>query len=404
MNRTKRILVAGAIALLMLWGCAPIDGPVESEESETPAASPDPASKPLPAVPKVAKKDLPPIPEGLRKRVEAAILNVRARSLSTTNSFWTVFHGILGLGPGTELTNPETGQKVNALDHICSGGQLRGIRFRPMILADGRGVEVITTGDGQGQGHTDQFISEMGQWSMPRDRKMIVDGTEYSYMDFVRYSQARALTIPNMELSWTLTVVAQYIGTNVSWTNIRNQPLHFDDIVRYELDQPVETAACGGTHRLFGLCWAYHLHLQKGGKTEGVWRGVPEKTARYSDLARQYQNSDGSLSTNFFRARGNAPDKNFRINSTGHIVEWLALALTDEELRQQWVQDAVNAVALQILDLQGDPIDSGSMYHAVHGLQIYYARVFDRSFRPNGKDLLIPKELLIPLPPGRKQV
>src|SRR5262249_7245626 len=102
-----------------------------------------------------------------------------------------------------------------------------------------------------------------------------------------------------------------------------------------------------------------------------------------------------SLSTNFFRSRGNAPDKNIRINTTGHIVEWLALALNDEELRQQWVQDAVNALSLMILDLQADPIDSGSMYHAVHGLQIYYARVFDRAF--------CPKELLIPLPPGWKQ-
>ena len=35
------------------------------------------------------------------------------------------------------------------------------------------------------------------------------------------------------------------------------------------------------------------------------------------------------------------------------------------------------------------------MYHAVHGLQIYYARVFDRSF--------CPPELLIPLPPDGKK-
>jgi hypothetical protein len=400
----KRIFVAGVIAIVMLWGCAPVDGPLDTDEFDAVPPAAEPGSKAVLAAPKLAKKEVPPVPDGLRKRVEAAIINVQKRSLTTTNGFWTVFHGILGLGPGVELTNPQSGQKVNALDYISSGGELRGIRFKPMILPDGMAVEVVSTGDGQGQGHTDQFISEMGQWSMQRDRKIVVNGQTFSYMDFVRYSQARALTIPNMELSWTLTVVAQYIGTDVTWTNIRNKQLHYDDIVRYELDQPVETAACGGTHRLFGLCWAHHLHLQKGGKTEGVWRGVPEKVTQFSRLAQQYQNADGGFSTNYFRSRGNVADRNIRINSTGHIVEWLALALTDDELRAQWVQDAINALSLQILDLQADPIDSGSMYHAVHGLQIYYARVFDRSYRPNGKDLLIPKELLIPLPPGWKQV
>jgi hypothetical protein len=391
MNRTKRLLVACVIMLLMLWGCAPVDGPLDTDEGESTLPSLTSGTKDTPAEAMAKKKDLPPIPEGLRQRVKAAITNVRNRSLSTTNGFWTVFHGILGLGPGVQLTNPETKRKVNALDYVCDGGDLRGIQFKATPV----GVEVVSTLDGQGQGHQDQFISEMSQWSMPANRRMVVAGNERTFQDFINQSLARARTNANQELSWTITIVARYFGTNHSWTNWFNDKLNMEDVVRYELNAPVETAACGGTHRLFGLSWAYHIHLQNGGKIEGVWARVPEHTARYRDLARQYQNSDGSLSTNFFRSRGNAPDKNVRINTTGHIVEWLALALNDQELRQQWVQDAVNALSLMILDLQADPIDSGSMYHAVHGLQIYYARVFDRSF--------CPKELLIPLPPGWKQ-
>ena len=46
-------------------------------------------------------------------------------------------------------------------------------------------------------------------------------------------------------------------------------------MVRYELNQPIEeNAACGGTHRLFGLTWAYFRHLERGGKTVGVWKDV----------------------------------------------------------------------------------------------------------------------------------
>jgi hypothetical protein len=73
-------------------------------------------------------------------------------------------------------------------------------------------------------------------------------------------------------------------------------------------------------------------------------------------------------------------------------LEWLALALSDAELKEPWVEDAANALAMQILDMQDVPIEGGSLYHAIHGLLIYYARVF-------GRDKLVPAELMIPLPP-----
>ena len=68
----------------------------------------------------------------------------------------------------------------------------------------------------------------------------------------------------------------------------------------------METAACGGTHRLFGLNWVYHLHLLHGGQTTGVWKDLADKADKYQKLARQYQNPNGSFSTDFFKGPGNA--------------------------------------------------------------------------------------------------
>src|SRR5262249_15640564 len=144
-----------------------------------------------------------------------------------------------------------------------------------------------------------------------------------------------------------------------------------------ELDQSVNEAACGGTHRLFGLTWALHRHLQNGGKREGVWKEICERTVKYRDLAKKYQNPDGSLSTSYFRGPGNAQELGVRISTTGHMVEWLSLALSDEELKEAWMQEAVSALSLMILDTEGKPAEGGGLYHAVHGLIIYYARAFD---------------------------
>lgn len=373
-------LALGAAVVVLYTSCAPVEPPSRNSEGAAATSGPAPEPEQLAHMPK-------PLQGGPRIRIEAAVQNVRERELLTTNGFWTIFHGILGLGPGVTLTNPETRERINAIEYICSGGELRGLAFLPTKW----GLDVQTGPMMVGQGHQDQFIAEMAQWGMPIDQKFVVLGKDYTFRDFVRHAQMRARTNANQELSWAIVIIAQYLGTDLTWTNGHGEKLHFDDIVRYELDQSVDQAACGGTHRLFGLTWAYHLHLLKGGKTEGVWKDVVAKTQKHRDLAKQYQNRDGSFSTNFFRGPGDAADKQLRINTTGHTLEWLSLALSDAELREQWMQDAANALSLMILDQQGAPIEGGSLYHAVHGLLLYYARVYDRT-------TLGPPELYYPLP------
>jgi hypothetical protein len=372
-------LLLGATAVLTGLTCAPVDLPPETE----------PVSSKEPGTAETISEVPPAQPQGLRERVESAVEQVRKRDLLTTNGFWTVFHGILGLGPSVTLLNPETGQRVNALDYICAGNPVRGLRFIP--TKDGldveTGVQMFVS-----QGHQDQFVAEMAQHAVPADRKFVVDGRDYTFMDFVRHTKQRARVTANQELSWAILVLGQYLGTDLEWTNSAGEKLRFEDLVRYEVNQPVEEAACGGTHRLFGLSWVYHLHLRKGGQTTGVWKDLAAHVEKYQKTARQLQNPDGSFSTSFFRGPGRATDMQLRINTTGHTLEWLALSLPDQELRAPWVENAVNALTLMILEIQGQPMEGGTLYHAVHGLLIYYSRVF-------GPEKLGPLAPEVSLPP-----
>src|ERR1019366_7427947 len=146
-------------------------------------------------------------PTHLKGRIEAALAQVSSRDLLTTHAFWTVFHGILGTGlDKTMLKNPETGKKVNAIDYICNGGAIRGLQFLP--TADG--LDVQTGPQFVGQGHQDQFVAEMAQWGMPRDRKFRVGGKDFTFEDFIRHSKMRASVTKNQELSWAIVIIAQY--------------------------------------------------------------------------------------------------------------------------------------------------------------------------------------------------
>src|SRR5262249_50819970 len=140
-------------------------------------------------------------------------------------------------------------------------------------------------------------------------------------------------------------------GTRDSWVNGHGEKLHFEDLMEEEVQAEVENAACGGTHRLFGLTWAYHLHLRGGGKTEGVWKAVAQKLEGYKAKGNALRSRrDGSFSTNFFVGEQDLPDTGKRINTTGHTLEWLALAMTEEELRAPWVEDAANALTTMIFN------------------------------------------------------
>ena len=153
------VAVAFAVA-----SCAPVDAP-----------GPDDGKTPTPAP---IKTVAPPVftgagADGLKERIDAAIDQVKHRDLLTTNGFWTVFHGILGLGPSVELLDPVTNKRVVALDYIASGGQIRGLRFLP--TRDGLDVET-RAGTFVSQGHQDQFVAEMVEWNIDPDRKFLVKG------------------------------------------------------------------------------------------------------------------------------------------------------------------------------------------------------------------------------------
>jgi hypothetical protein len=355
----RHLLPAGFLAIV--GGCAPADDLPGQGQAVAPAA-PEVLPTPAPVAPVVRK--------GPGERIRSAILHVRRRDLLTTNSFWTVFHGILGVGPDATLLDPSTGRRTNAIDHICSGGEIRGLNFFPTR----HGLDVRMGPSYVGQGHQDQFIAEMTQWGMPLDCKFVVNGRDYTFEDFVRHAQAHASVKADQELSWAILILAQFRTTALTWRNERDERLTFDDVVRYELGQPIDSAACGGTHRLFGLTWAYHLHRQRGGKQTEVWEGVAAKTREQRDRARRYQNPDGSFSSLYLAGPGRTRDPQVRIGTTGHVLEWLALALSDAELKEAWVENAANALSLMILESADQAIESGALYHATHGLQIYHVR------------------------------
>lgn len=366
------------VALALVGGCAPVaETPSEKAavaERRTDGEVPGDHNAVEETVPSAASPKPVEIPAALKERVALAIEHVRRRDLLVTNAFWTIFHGILAFGSGQTLYNPQTGTRVNAIDYIFSGrtdqGEIRGLAFIPTKY----GLDVQMGPTYVGQGHQDQLIGYLVQCGLKKDQKIVVFGKDYTVMDIVAHTKMRVRV--GQELSWSIIMLAEYLGTEAKWTNMHGEAISVPDLVRSEVQANVENAACGGTHRLEGLTWVLHTHLRRGGKKEGLWKEVENHLVKYQKLSREWQNPDGTFSTGYYKSAGNDPDVQRRIGTTGHILEFLSMSLPDEELKAQWVQDAAGRLALLFLENQSLPIESGALYHSVHGLVLYYARVF----------------------------
>lgn len=382
MARPSRWLSRGFAAILIAVGA----GCLPSSEDKAPAertADVD-VSKPEPK-PTADGKDVKPT-DPLRIRIEAALESVRNRDLLTTNSFWTIFHGILGMGPGTMLKDPATGKRYNALDFIFSetGGQVRGLSFEPTDV----GLDVKTVGkdpflkEHEGQGHQDQFVAEMIQWGVEPNRPIRIaafPNKTYHFSDFVAESKARARLDQDQELGWCLIVVADYGGgTEAEWTNRAGQKIRFEDMLEYEMKLDVNMAACGGTHRLFGVAWAYHRHVAHCKKTgramSPTWKKAKDYLDKYKNLTKEWQAPNGEFSTEHYRKKEHNSDLEPRIAASGHILEWLAQYVSEEELKSEWMENGASAVAKIILESDRLAVASGGLYHAAHGLAVYHER------------------------------
>jgi hypothetical protein len=352
--------------------------------------------------------DVGPIPDGLKERLDATLKQVKRRELDPTTGFWTIFHAILGMGLDTEMiVDRKSGKRERCIDFVARGGirpddgkPMRGLNF---IDKGELGADVETAGvdptsrQSFSQGHQDQFIAEMLQWGIDKNMKFKVARKDRPFFDFCLYSKMNASANrdrdPKQELTWAIIVIPECFPGLGEWTNKFGEKMTFEDIVKYELAEPIEGgAACGGTHRLFGLTWAYHLHRKRGGAKTGVWRDVAAKIETYKKKAQEYQNADGSFSSAYFSEQQHTKNPDLHISTSGHTLEWLSLAMTDEELQQKWVKKAVMDLCQWILERKlTDPLEGGGLYHAVHGLHYYQARVYGG---PND-----PRLRPVPLPP-----
>jgi hypothetical protein len=280
---------------------------------------------------------------------------------------WSIMHGLIAYGQETKILY--RGRLVGAVEHLCANGI--GNDKRLMSAPNGH----LHVGVGPGvQGHAGQFLAMLAQSGVSRDQPIFVDEKQFTVDDLIRYEQRDCRS--GTELTFRLIGLSHYLDSNATWTNDLGEPWSIARLLQEELKQPINGAACGGTHRLMGLSYAVANRRKQGHEFDVLWQAAARFVDEFQDYALSMQNSDGSFSTEWFRSRATDKSAKRRLYTTGHVLEWLVYSLPDDRLDDPQITRAVDYVTNLMLGAPGYQLDVGPRGHSLHALLMYHQRVY----------------------------
>jgi hypothetical protein len=306
----------------------------------------------------------------LKERVQKVLAYYKERRLNTRDhTAWEVMHMVVAYGVTTEIhLDGPGGERQNAMGWLCFNQMFRSGQM--LTIENGKPIGVIGVGL---QGHQGQLLAYLCQGHLKRDYPMYVAGQKFTIEDLIENEKITCQA--GTELTFKLIALAHYLPSDATWKTIDGQQWSIQRLIREEIVQPIQGAACGGTHRLMGLSYAVYKRKKEGKPLEGEFKRANKYMEDYHRYAFQLQNPDGSFSTQWLEYRDARPDLGRRLQTSGHILEWLAFSLPQEALVQADTVRAIDYLSKLLWDNRTRRWEIGPLGHGLHALAIYERRV-----------------------------
>ncbi|MFN5757215.1 MAG: hypothetical protein ACK48M_10580 [Planctomycetia bacterium] len=340
-----------------------------AKTADVPTASKTASSKQGTAAPPPKTKRL----ERLRAQVAQTLATYQRRPLNTAqHTPWEVMHGFIAFGIPTQLrVGGPGGDLVNAIGWINWGGRCRGL----VLLARTGDRLVAMRGIGV-QGHSAQYLAILAQCRVAINSPITLQSKAFTVADLV--AEEKLSCKSNTELTFALIGLAHYLPTDAEWEARDGKTWTLEKLVAEELEQPIRGAPCGGTHRLFGLAYGCQRRLKATGRLDGHYARADKFVRDYQKFTlTKLQNRDGSFSTEWFKYPADRDDDiDRKVQTTGHILEWLVGSLDQESLYDPRIVSATEFLARALAREPSREWKIGPMGHALHALTIYQERVW----------------------------
>ncbi|MBN2216190.1 MAG: hypothetical protein JW719_02310 [Pirellulales bacterium] len=351
-----------------------VDADAKRNESTSSPSTPDakPADEPQP-LPELSEEM-----KALRAAVRRTIASYYAQPLNTRDNTPTnVLAACMAFGCEAQvLRDSPSGQKINALACLCCNYPCAGRGL--LRIADGRVLPEIGYGLQQ---YPAEFLAALALSRVPADYELHVGKEVRKVSDLVAREQRNCRS--GEEGSLRLIGMARYLPTDAQWQNELGEDWSISRMIKEELERPNGSGPAGGTFRLLALAYAVDRRDKRGEPMDGQFERAKAYLDEFSKYALDLQNPDGSWHPEYFAYRGQGGSMVDQVNSTGHILRWLAFSLPHDQLRDPCIVRGANFLANgldprryrgYLFATSAREIDA--RLTAVHALMVYNERLF----------------------------
>lgn len=315
-----------------------------------------------------AEPAVPQISDRLANKVHR-VLDHYYRPLNTRDqNCWELMHWIIAYGVKSEVRRGgPNGPPVNSIGWLCYGGTCAGM---PLVHVDQRGIAVAR--GPKVQGHHGQFVAILAQAKVKKDYPIELDGQHFTVADLIDFEKLGCQE--GMELTFKLIALSHYLDLEETWHNSAGEEWSVSRLVQEEIRAPIVGAACGGTHRLMGISYAVKERLKRDQPLDGQFARADAYIHDFHRYTLNMQNADGSFSTDWFRSRADKDDLDRRLQTTGHILEWLVYSVPPEMLDDYRLVRAVDYLSTILLKNADRKWQLGTLGHGLHALSLFDER------------------------------
>ena len=314
--------------------------------------------------------NLPVLPQTaqLKPTLEAALRYYWERPEDAAErTHWGMMHSIMVWDKDTQIIHRR--QRYNAVAWMAGNNPCRN----QLLFAQDRHGISVRTGVGL-QGHQGQLLAIFGLVNVPLDYPVYAGRQKYSVADILEREKLDCKS--GNELTFTLIALAHYADSDSAWIAADGQDWDVQRVLKEEMAQPIVGAACGGTHRLMGFAHALRRRRAEDKPIVQQWDRADRYVKEFVNYTWTLQNRDGSMSTAWFERPEDNGNMDRKIQTTGHMLEFLLSTVPDAELQSPKMVRTVGYLANTLHAERGHQWQIGPKGHALRALAMYHQRVF----------------------------
>jgi hypothetical protein len=319
--------------------------------------------------------------EALEVLIARSLTVAQACELTTSNTPWQIAHGIQAFGRDFSLRELETGHRLNAVDYLLDGVHYRNqVVPEPIIGLVAGKLRVRSEGQPMRvQDHPGQLLFILSQARVPENQQItLASGERFTVKDLVKSEAENADRAE--DLSWLVPALHHYLYFLPS---SHQGKFDVEPLVRRMYQAGVNWDVCYGNHSLFALASVLRQRRERNLPIAGVWRECDRLLQKHVDLARQFQNADGSFAPSWSYSQSPVEPLERLVDVSGHVLAWLVYAVPSDRLQSPWLVRAVRFLANALPEAARLGLSYKAISHGAHGMRLYLEAIqADRGARP----------------------